>query len=91
MNVTEVRIRLVNNDEGKLRAMASITIDECFVVHDLRVVEGTDSLFVAMPCKKTHDGGHWDLVHPLNNPTREHIKTKVLEAYDKAKRAATEK
>ena len=56
MNISEVRVRLVKKDEGKLKAVASITIDNCFVVHDVKILEGSDDFFIAMPSKKTPDG-----------------------------------
>lgn len=85
MNITDVRVKLVKKDELKLKAVASITIDDCFVVHDVKVIEGTDdSYFISMPSKKTPDGGYKDIVHPLNSQTRELIKTVVLEAFRKA-------
>ena len=86
MNITEVRVRLVKKDEGKLKAVASITIDDCFVVHDVKILEGADDFFIAMPSKKTPDGEYKDIAHPINTETRELIKTRVLEAYEKALR-----
>ena len=88
MNITDVRVKLVKKDELKLKAVASITIDDCFVVHDVKVIEGTDNYFISMPSKKTPDGGYKDIVHPLNSLTRELIKTAVLEAFDKAEKEA---
>ncbi len=85
MKITDVRVRLVAKDELKLRAVASITIDECFVVHDIKVIEGKDGLFISMPSRKTPDGEFKDIVHPINTETREMIKSAVLEAYEKAK------
>ena len=84
MIITDVRVKLVKKDELKLKAVASITIDDCFVVHDVKVIEGTDNYFISMPSKKTPDGGYKDIVHPLNSQTRELIKTAVLEAFRKA-------
>jgi stage V sporulation protein G len=86
MNITEVRVRLVKKDEGKLKAVASITIDDCFVVHDVKILEGADDFFIAMPSKKTPDGEYKDIAHPINTETRELVKTRVLEAYEKALR-----
>lgn len=83
MNITEVRIRLAQRDDSKLKAVASITIDDCFVVHDIKVIEGTDSLFIAMPSRKTSDGEYKDIAHPLNTETREQLKTVILSAYEK--------
>ncbi len=82
MKITDVRVRL--KDEQKLKGVASITIDECFVVHDIKVIAGKDGLFISMPSKKTADGDHKDIAHPINTETREEIKTAVLAAYEKA-------
>lgn len=86
MNITEVRIRLVKKDEGKLKAVASITIDDCFVVHDVKIIEGADDYFIAMPSKKTPDGEFKDIVHPLNTETREQLRKIVLSEFEKAKK-----
>ncbi len=85
MNISEVRVRLVKKDEGKLKAVASITIDNCFVVHDVKILEGSDDFFIAMPSKKTPDGEYKDIVHPLNTETREMLKKVVLEEFEKVK------
>lgn len=82
MEVTDVRITL--RDELKLKAFASITFDDCFVVKELRVIEGTNGLFVAMPSRKLGDGSFKDVAHPLNNETRDKIKKKVLAEYQNA-------
>lgn len=82
MKITDVRIRL--KDEAKLKGVASITIDECFVVHDIKVIAGKEGLFISMPSKKTADGEHKDIAHPINTQTREEIKSAVLAAYEKA-------
>lgn len=82
MKITDVRIRLKN--ETKLKGVASITIDECFVVHDIKIIEGNDGPFISMPSKKTSDGQFKDIAHPINTETREEIKDAVLEAYNKA-------
>ncbi len=83
MNITEVRVRLVKKEDSKLKAAASITIDDCFVVHDIKVISGTDGLFIAMPSRKTPEGEFKDIVHPINTETREMISKKVIEAYEK--------
>ncbi|MBQ8882928.1 MAG: septation regulator SpoVG [Clostridia bacterium] len=88
MNISEVRVRLVKKDEGKLKAVASITIDDCFVVHDVKILEGNDDLFIAMPSKKTPDGEYKDVVHPLNTETREMLKKVVLDEYEKVRAQA---
>ncbi|HEY8443352.1 MAG TPA: septation regulator SpoVG [Clostridia bacterium] len=85
MNITEVRIRLKTKEESKIRAIASITLDECFVVHDIKVIEGNEGFFIAMPSRKTPEGEFKDIVHPLNTETREFIKKRILEEYEKAR------
>ena len=87
MNITEVRIRMVKKDEGKLKAVASITIDNCFVIHDIKIIEGNDGPFIAMPSKKTPDGEYKDVVHPLNNETRDKLAVLILAEYEKARTA----
>ncbi|KMK74484.1 septation regulator SpoVG [Alkalihalobacillus pseudalcaliphilus] len=83
MQVTDVRLRRVNT-EGRMRAIASITIDHEFVVHDIRVIDGNNGLFVAMPSKRTPDGEFRDIAHPISSQTREKIQTAVLEEYERA-------
>ena len=90
MKISDIRIRLVKKDDGKLKAVASITIDECFVVHDIKVIEGNEGPFISMPSRKTPDGEYKDIVHPINTETREMIRDAVLEAYHKAQSEAVE-
>ena len=80
MQVTDVRLRRVNTD-GRMRAIASITLDDEFVVHDIRVIDGNNGLFVAMPSKRTPDGEFRDIAHPINSDTRGKIQDAVLEEY----------
>ncbi len=80
MKVTDVRIRKMNND-GKMKAIVSITLEHQFVVHDVRVIEGNNGLFVAMPSKRTPDGEFKDIAHPITSETREIIQSAVLVAY----------
>ncbi len=80
MQVTDVRLRRVNT-EGRMRAIASITLDGEFVVHDIRVIDGNNGLFVAMPSKRTPDGEFRDIAHPINSETRGKIQDAVLEEY----------
>ena len=87
MKISDVRIRMVKSETSKIKASASITIDECFVVHDIKVIEGNEGFFIAMPSRKTPDGEFKDIVHPLNTETREMIKDVVLKAFDEAKAA----
>ena len=83
MNITDVRVRKIAK-EGKMRAVVSITIDDEFVVHDIKVIEGEKGLFIAMPSRKSSDGEHRDIAHPINTQTRDKLQKLVLEAYDKA-------
>lgn len=82
MKISDVRIRFVKKDDRKLKAVASITIDDCFVVHDIKVIEGADGPFIAMPSRKTNDGEFKDIAHPLNTETRESLRNAILTAYN---------
>lgn len=84
MNITEIRIRLMKKDEVRLRAVATITIDGCFAVHDIKVLEGDNGFFISMPSKKTPAGEYKDIVHPLNNETRDQLSKLILAEYQKA-------
>ena len=81
MNITDVRVRRVAK-EGKMKAAVSITIDEEFVVHDIKVIEGEKGLFIAMPSRKATDGEYRDIAHPINSETRERIQGIILEKYE---------
>ena len=82
MNITDVRVRKMIK-ESNLKAVASITIDDDFVVHDIKVVEGEKGLFIAMPSRKAADGEYRDIAHPINSATRSNIQEIVLDAYEK--------
>lgn len=84
MQITDVRIRKVNT-EGKMKAVVSVTFDNEFVVHDIKVIEGQEGLFIAMPSRKTPDGEFKDIAHPINSATRERLQTSILEEYEKVK------
>ena len=81
MQITDVRIRKVAK-EGKMKAVVSITIDNEFVVHDIKVIEGEKGLFIAMPSRKDADGEYRDIAHPINSDTRNMIQTLILEQYE---------
>ena len=81
MQITDVRVRKVAK-EGKLKAVVSITMDEEFVVHDIKVIEGEKGLFIAMPSKKAVDGEYRDIAHPINSDTRERIQDIILTKYE---------
>lgn len=82
MRITEVKVYPVTDNE-KLKGYATIIFDDCFVVRDLKVIQGTNGMFVAMPSKKTKDGTYRDTAHPLNNETRDMIESAVLGEYDR--------
>ena len=84
MQITDVRVRKITN-EGKMKAVVSITLDDEFVVHDIKVIEGEKGLFIAMPSKKGNDGEYRDIAHPINSGTRERIQALILEKYEEAK------
>lgn len=81
MKITNVRVHLVQKEDSKLKAVASITIDDCFVIHDLKVIEGNEGYFIAMPSRKTSDGGYKDLAHPINTETRQALIDTIIEAF----------
>ena len=83
MRITDVRVRKMTQD-SKMKAIVSITIDDEFVVHDIKVIEGEKGLFIAMPRKKANDGEYRDIAHPINSETRDKIQTIILESYEKA-------
>ena len=83
MNITDVRVRKVAK-EGKMKAVVSITLDEEFVVHDIKVIEGEKGLLIAMPSRKATDGEYRDIAHPINSQTRERIQKIILNKYEEA-------
>ncbi len=83
INITDVRVRIVKqHEEGKLKAVASIIIDDCFAIHDIKIISGNDGVFIAMPSRKTSEGDFKDIAHPINTDTREALKEKILKAYE---------
>lgn len=83
MQITDVRVRKLTK-EGKMRAVVSVTLDNEFVVHDIKVIEGDKGLFIAMPSKKATDGEYRDIAHPINSATRDKLQQIILESYEKA-------
>ena len=83
MRITDVRVRKMTQD-SKMKAIVSITIDDEFVVHDIKVIEGEKGLFIAMPSKKAVDGEYRDIAHPINSETRDSIQKIILDSYEKA-------
>lgn len=82
MQITDVRIRKITT-EGKMKAIVSVTLDNEFVVHDIKVIDGQNGLFIAMPSRKTPDGEFKDIAHPINTTTREKIQAAILSEYEK--------
>ena len=81
MNITDVRVRRISK-EGKMKAVVSITINDEFVVHDIKVIEGEKGLFIAMPSRKASDGEYRDIAHPINSATRSEIQSIILKKYE---------
>lgn len=90
MNITDVRIRMMNRDR-KMKAVVSITIDEVFVIHDIKVIEGEKGVFIAMPSRKTNEGEYKDIAHPINSDTRNMIQDIILKKYEEALETDLEK
>ena len=83
MQITDVRVRKINK-EGKMKAVVSITLDDEFVIHDIKVIEGDKGLFIAMPSKRAADVEYRDIAHPIKSSTREQIQNLILDCYEKA-------
>ena len=83
MQITDVRIRSVEK-EGKMKAVVSITIDDEFVVHDIKIIEGEKGMFIAMPSRKAADGEYRDIAHPINTATRERLQSMILSKYQES-------
>jgi stage V sporulation protein G len=89
MQITDVRIRKVEK-ESKMKAVVSITLDDEFVVHDIKVIEGEKGLFIAMPSRKANDGEYRDIAHPINSGTRDRIQALILDKYQDADKVGLE-
>lgn len=81
MEITSVTVRKVEKDDSRMKGIASVLIDDCFAIHDIRIIEGDSGLFIAMPSRKTTTGGYRDIAHPINSEVRKKFEEKVLEAY----------
>ena len=81
MQITDIRIRKVSS-EGKLKAYVTVTFDNCFVVHNVKVIEGKTGVFIAMPSRKTKTGDYKDVAHPINSDFRSELQQKILNAYE---------
>lgn len=83
MNITDIKVRKINA-EGRMKAVVSVTFDDAFVVHDIKVIEGQEKFFIAMPSRKTPDGEFKDIAHPINAEMRELLQSKILEKYEES-------
>lgn len=84
MQITDIRVRKINS-EGRMKAVVSVTFDGAFVVHDIKVIEGQEKLFVAMPSRKTPDGEFKDIAHPINAEMRETLQSAIISKYEEVK------
>jgi stage V sporulation protein G len=85
VQVTDVRIRKINSDEGKMKAIVSVTFDNEFVVHDIKIIEGMNGLFIAMPSRKMGEGDFRDIAHPINSETRNKLQEAIFAEYERVK------
>ena len=83
MQITDIKVRKINA-AGRMKAVVSVTFDDAFVVHDIKVIEGSEKLFIAMPSRKTPDGEFKDIAHPINAEMREMLQAKILEKYEES-------
>ena len=89
MKISDVRVRKINS-EGKMKAIVSVTFDDCFVVHDIKIIEGQEGLFIAMPSRKMPDGEFKDIAHPINSETRNLVAAAVFRAYEEKRTEESE-
>ncbi len=89
MNITDIRIKKIST-EGKMKAVVSVTFDDAFVVHDIKVIEGQDKLFTAMPSRKTPEGDYKDIAHPINSEMRANLEKEILAKYESMQDEAVE-
>lgn len=89
MKITKIDIRKVNREDSKMRGIASVLLDDEFAVHDIRIIQGTKGLFIAMPSRKTSTGGFKDIAHPISQEVRSMFEREILDAYEKAEDVPT--
>ncbi|MGI6329469.1 MAG: septation regulator SpoVG [Bacilli bacterium] len=83
MEITSVNVRRIEKENSRMKGIASVLVDDCFVIHDIRIIEGDNGIFIAMPSRKTATGGYRDIAHPTNPETRQMFETKILEEFEK--------
>ena len=84
MKITSVNVRKIDKEGSRMKGIASVLLDDSFAVHDIRIIEGDNGLFIAMPSRQTSTGGYKDIAHPINTETRQMFEKAILEAYEKA-------
>ena len=84
MKITSVKVKKIEKENSRMKGIASVVIDECFAVHDIRIIEGDNGLFIAMPSRQTATGGYRDIAHPINADTRQIFEKEIIEAYETA-------
>ena len=84
MKITSVNVRKIEKEGSRMKGIASVLLDDSFAVHDIRVIEGDNGLFIAMPSRQTTTGGYSDIAHPINAETRQVFEKEIIEAYEKA-------
>lgn len=84
MKITSINVRKEEKENSRMRGKASVTIDDCFVIHDIRIIEGNDGLFIAMPSRQKANGEYRDVAHPINQETRKMFQDEILKAYKEA-------
>ncbi len=83
MQITSVNVKKIEKEDSRMKGIASVLIDDCFAVRDIRIIEGNDGLFIAMPSRKNNDGDYHDIAHPINSETRKMFEDAIFEAYNK--------
>lgn len=84
MKITSINVRKEEKENSRMRGKASVTIDDCFVIHDIRIIEGNEGLFIAMPSRQKANGEYRDVAHPINQETRKMFQDEILKAYEEA-------
>ena len=84
MKITSVTVKKIDKENSRMKGIASVLLDDCFAVHDIRIIEGDNGLFIAMPSRQTSTGGYRDIAHPINPEVRSMFEDAILEAYEKA-------
>ena len=91
MKITSVNVRKIEKEGSRMKGIASVLLDDCFAIHDIRIIEGDNGLFIAMPSRKTANGGYRDIAHPINPEVRAMFEEAILDAYENAEDVSVEK